>query len=159
MKKLIYVLLFTLFTMSSVFGDELSDQIGDDIIHEYQVQKHDTLMIIGFKIYGDYRMWKELHKLNPQLKGKSLSVANVKTIKYKTPKKYFEWRPKGNPYLIKKGDSLSKISLKKYSTTQKWKDIYRNNKPLIRWPNLIFAGFTIFYIPEKKPVETISRLH
>ena len=56
---------------------------------------------------------------------------------------------RGLPYLIKEGDSLASISLDKYETLNKWRYIYNNNKPLIKDPNLIFAGFTLYYIPER----------
>lgn len=31
---------------------------------QYHVQKGDTLMIVAFKIYGDYRKWKDLREWN-----------------------------------------------------------------------------------------------
>ena len=50
----------------------------------------------------------------------------------------------GNPYLIKSGDTLGKISNTTYGTIKYWKNIWNNNKPLIKDPNKIFAGFTIY---------------
>ena len=40
------------------------------------------------------------------------------------------------------------ISKKKYGTPVRWKSIWDNNKPMIKDPNLIFAGFTLYYIPD-----------
>jgi nucleoid-associated protein YgaU len=40
--------------------------------------------------------------------------------------------------------------MEKYGTTRKWKKIYKNNEPLVRDPNLIFAGFTLYYLPQRK---------
>ena len=57
--------------------------------------------------------------------------------------------PNGTPYMVKTGDTLQIISMDKYGTTRKWKSIYENNRPLIRNPNLIFAGFTIYYQPTR----------
>lgn len=31
---------------------------------EYEVQKNDTLMLVAFKIYGDYRKWKDIKDWN-----------------------------------------------------------------------------------------------
>jgi nucleoid-associated protein YgaU len=56
----------------------------------------------------------------------------------------FSWAPEGNKYLIKVGDSLGIISDTTYGTSKYWKNIWTNNKPLIKDPNRIYAGFTIF---------------
>ncbi len=112
----------------------------------YTVKRGETLMMAAFNIYGDYRKWKDLRDLN----GMSSSVVNEgAVIRYKKPASEFVWNPEGLPYLIKNGDSLVSISNDKYGTTNKWKLIYNNNRPLIKDPNLIFAGFTLYYIPER----------
>ena len=33
-----------------------------------------------------------------------------------------------------------------------WKNIWNNNKPLIRDPNKIFAGFTLYYLENGRDV-------
>lgn len=108
---------------------------------EYTVGKNETLMMIAFKLYGDYGKWKDLSDYN-QLKSNKLSQGQK--IKYIAPEVVFEWNPQGNPYLIKKQDTLGLISDKTYGTTKEWKNIWENNKPLIKDPNKIFAGFTIY---------------
>jgi hypothetical protein len=47
--------------------------------------------------------------------------------------------------MIKNGETLGTISNSVYQTPKKWKAIWENNKPLIRNPNVIFAGFTLYY--------------
>ncbi len=111
---------------------------------EYQLQKNETLMMAAFKIYGDYRKWKDIKAWN---KGKKLGVGA--TFKYYVPEQAFGWQPSGVPYLVKTGDTLQVISKDKYGTVKKWKSIYENNRPLIIDPNLIFAGFTIYYVPAR----------
>lgn len=112
---------------------------------KYQVQKGETLMMIAFKIYGDYRKWKDLKEWN---QGQLVSKIGPGTVlKYYTPEQTFAWQPSGLPHMVKTGDNLGTISMEKYGTSKKWKNIYENNRPLIRDPNLIFAGFTIYYIP------------
>lgn len=111
----------------------------------YRVQKGDTLMMIAFKIYGDYRKWKDIRVWNKDVKKVSEGVE----LKYHVPDQKFGWMPNGLPYLVKTGDTLQIISMDKYGTTRKWKSIYDNNRPLIRDPNLIFAGFTIYYQPTR----------
>jgi nucleoid-associated protein YgaU len=113
----------------------------------YEVRKNETLMIIAFNLYGDYRRWKELRDMNSgALNGKN-DVYPGMEIKYMNPETTFEYQAQGNPYLIVRGDTLGLISNKTYGTKRYWKDIWKNNEVLIRDPNKIYAGFTI-YTPE-----------
>jgi nucleoid-associated protein YgaU len=113
----------------------------------YHVQKGDTLMLIAHKIYGDYRKWKEIKELNKaKIKGK---LSDDMELKYYIPTDAPDWKPEGLAYLVKTGDTLGTIAVDKYGTSKKWKFIYENNRPLIRDPNLIFAGFTIYYKPTR----------
>jgi len=120
-------------------------------IAEYQVKKGDTLMLIAFNLFGDYRKWKELKSLN----GFDGALREGMVVKYYKPAQEFTWRPEGLPYLIKSGDTLGTISKDKYGTTKKWKSIYDNNQPLIRDPNLIFSGFTIYYLAGDRDVASM----
>jgi len=43
-------------------------------------------------------------------------------------------------YIVKKGDTLQKISNKFYGTTKKWKKIYEANKKTLKAPDLIKKG-------------------
>ena len=119
---------------------EMSGSYGN-----YTVKRGDTLMLIAFKIYGDYTKWRSIANLNPG--SQRLSVGSV--IKFQKPKRRFSWNPEGLPHLIRNGDTLGTISSDKYGTPKRWKNIWNNNRPLIRDPNLIFAGFTVYYIPDE----------
>lgn len=114
---------------------------------DYTVKSGETLMMIAFQIYGDYRKWKDLAEINGV---DSTQLRSGMTIKYNMPDSAFVWNPDGLPYLIKMGDTLGTISEDKYGTAAKWRKIYNNNRPLVRDPNLIFAGFTLYYIPERE---------
>ena len=46
--------------------------------------------------------------------------------------------------VIKRGDTLGTISSDTYGTMKFWRNIWDNNRPLIKDPNVIFAGFTIY---------------
>lgn len=117
---------------------------------EYQVQLGDTLMMIGFKLFGDYRTWKQLKEWN---KLSSMELKKGMMIKYRPMMNdTFSWRPNGEAHLVKKGEYLGSISFDKYGTSRRWKEIFENNRPLLRDPNLIFAGFTIYYVPDKRSV-------
>lgn len=119
---------------------EMSGSYGN-----YTVKRGDTLMLIAFKIYGDYTKWRSIANLNPGTS--SLSVGSV--IKFQKPTRRFSWDPEGLPHLIRNGETLGTISNQKYGTMSRWKSIWNNNRPLIKDPNLIFAGFTVYYIPNE----------
>lgn len=110
---------------------------------EYVVQKNDTLMWIAFKIYGDYAMWKKIANMNP---GATSGISVGQVLRYNPPMREFNWNPQGNPYLIKRGDTLGLISKSVYGNSGKWRSIYNNNRPMIKNPNIIFAGFTLYYL-------------
>jgi nucleoid-associated protein YgaU len=114
-------------------------------VKEYRVQKGETLMQIAFKLYGDISKWKELKKLNGSKLSKNSALRNNMALKYYAPASPFVWNPEGNPYMIKNGETLGIISNNVYHTPKKWKAIYENNKPLIKNPNVIYAGFTLYY--------------
>lgn len=118
----------------------------------YQVQKNETLMMIAFKLYGDYGKWKELANYNRDaLKGSTVVNAGM-NLKYMAPAEEFVWNPEGLPYLIRTGDTLGVISNSVYQTPKKWKLIWDNNRPLIKDPNKIFAGFTLYYLESGRDV-------
>lgn len=121
-------------------------QMGDTKM--YTVEENDTLMLVSFKLYGDYRMWKRIAALNSDKLAGGTALTKGMQLKYNPPVTEFVWSPKGNPYLIQNGDSLSKISNKVYGNWKWWNKIYDNNKPMIKDPNLIFAGFTLYYMKE-----------
>lgn len=43
-------------------------------------------------------------------------------------------------YVVKKGDTLQKISNKMYGTTRRWKEIYEANKDILESPDLLKPG-------------------
>jgi nucleoid-associated protein YgaU len=128
-----------------------STQLSEDMM-EYKVQKNETLMMIAFKLYGDYGWWKKLAAWNSEaLKGGQIVLAG-QTLKYMAPSEEFLWNPQGLPYLIRTGDTLGLISKSVYQTSKKWKLIWENNRPMIKNADLIFAGFTIYYLENGREV-------
>ena len=116
---------------------------GDEGV--YTVEKGDTLMLISFKLYGDYSKWKTIQNLNPTIESYDRLQTGTQLTIVK-PSEAFSWQPSGNPYLIRRNDTLRKISTNLYETPRNWKHLYEHNKPLIKDPNIIFAGFTIYYL-------------
>jgi nucleoid-associated protein YgaU len=121
-------------------------------VKQYTVQKNETLMMIAFKLYGDYGRWKDIAGQNREmLKGSTIPRAGM-TLNYEAPAEEFVWNPQGNPYLIKTGDTLGAISKEVYADMKKWKLLWENNRPLIKDPNKIYAGFTIYYLENGREV-------
>lgn len=116
----------------------------------YEVQREDTLMLISYKLYGHHREWKNIYQINKNILKNPSGLRAGMQLQYYPPQTPPQ-TPSGNPYLIKSGDSLSLIAGKVYGNIKLWRPIYKNNSQSISDPNLIFAGFTIYY-PEKGQV-------
>jgi len=130
---------------STSSGSADGSGIGDAT---YKVQPNETLMLIAFKLYGDYSKWKEIASLNQdKLKGNNL-ISTGMDLRYNSQGAGFSWNPQGKEHVVQRGDTLSLISNQYYGTLKKWKMIWENNKPLIKDPNKIFIGFTVF-VPEE----------
>ncbi len=114
-------------------------------IGTYDGQDGDTLMLIAFKLYGDYRLWHRIKAANPDLDPDG--DLNGQKIRYPVPAEKFVWEKKGDPYLIRSGDTLGKISNHLYQTPRHWQALWDNNRPMIQDPDLIFTGFTLYYLP------------
>ena len=110
----------------------------------YTVRPGDTLMLIAFKVYRDYSKWRKIANKNSGKLGPNNSVSVGMQLMYDEPAEKIAWNPQGNPYLIRGGDTLGSISKDTYGTMSYWKNIWHNNEPLIKNPNKIFAGFTIY---------------
>lgn len=138
--------------LSDVQEDNLSFDSSELSIDEqliqkslYKIEEGETLMLISFKIYGDYSRWREIKKLNPKSSFKAGELIN-----YQMPDEVFTWEPLGEQYLVRNKDTLQIISRKLYDTTRKWPELFQNNRPLLKDPDKIYVGFTIFYIPDTK---------
>jgi nucleoid-associated protein YgaU len=132
--------------MPEVKPETIAVEDGPRKIKIYKVKKGETLMQIAFKLYGDINRWSDLKKLNQEKVSRDKTLATNMSIKYEAPETEFVWNPVGEPYLINNGETLGVISNNVYQTPKKWKSIWENNKPLIKNPNIIYAGFTLYYI-------------
>jgi phage tail protein X len=122
---------------------------------KYTVQRGDTLMLISFKVYGDYSKWKVLLELNKDILQNGSNLEAGIELNYVADKNDFE-TPQGLPYLIKNADTLTKISFKVYGKTRWWDEIYFNNQRMIRDPNKLYSGFVIYY-PEVESLEIVQK--
>lgn len=136
---------------------ETSETFSEESFETYTVLEGETLMWIAFKLYGDYRDWRKLKKWNKNiLDYQDLPEIGAK-LKYQPLQTASNWRAQGNPYLVLRGDTLFKVSKKVYEGQGLlWKSIWANNQVQIRDPNLIFAGFTLFYLPYEEVKRDIA---
>ncbi len=111
----------------------------------YEVQENDTLMLISWKLFGDYKKWKQLKTMNSDILEGGTKVRKGQYLFYYPPEVEYDYNPVGSPFLIRKGDTLGKISHRVYEDKKHWQAIWYNNRDLIRDPDLIFAGFTLYY--------------
>lgn len=118
---------------------------GSGSMETYTVKSGDTLMKIAFSIYGDIDRWKDLQDWNSAKLKKANALAKGMKLQYETPMTPFTAEEHAHSYLIKKGDTLANIADEVYGKKMKYKKLQNYNKNLIRNPNRIFAGFTIFY--------------
>lgn len=111
----------------------------------YTVRAGDTLMRIAFETCGDLYKWKEIYEANrDQIKDPNLIVPGA-VLKVPHPNSSTAVAHNGEKHLIKSGETLGTISNEVYGTPHKWKKIFENNRDLIKDPNLIFAGFFVYY--------------
>lgn len=110
----------------------------------YVVRSGDTLMKIAFELYTDIGKWQDIAEWNNIASG---ALVPGMTLKYKMYVEKYQWNPTGTPYLILQGDTLGKISNSVYGTSGRYLDIFNNNRPLIKNPDRIYAGFTLYYKP------------
>jgi nucleoid-associated protein YgaU len=133
--------------IKSELPETVADNANSDAgkVMSYKVLKGETLMQIAFKIYGDVSKWKDIKQMNGAKFSKNSALRANMELKYKAPERLFVWNPEGTPYMIKTGETLGTISNSVYQSPKKWKKIWENNKPLIKNPNVIYAGFTLYY--------------
>jgi len=113
---------------------------------DYTVKNGDTLMKISFAKYGNIYRWREIYESNQSRISNfnNLVAGTVLTIQ---GVEYVVITKNGVPYLIRRGDTLVKISKSVYGVSEKWRAIWKNNPELIENPNKIYAGFTLYYVP------------
>lgn len=122
--------------------------LGPMAAGEYSVQRGDTLMKIAFETYGDIYKWKSIYDANRDKIQDPSRIPAGTVLKVEKPVQPVAIERNGEKYQIQTGDTLGKISKNVYGTPGKWKTIWNNNKQLIHDPNKIFAGFSLYYVPE-----------
>lgn len=129
---------------------EEEDNWEEPVVQEdttYTVQPGDTLMYIAYKKYGDYTKWRSIANMNGMNRAQA-ELSEGMTLKLDAAMVTELPELTGQAYVIKKGDTLSKISQKEYGTIERWKDLWKHNSVMIKDPDLIFAGFQMHLLPD-----------
>jgi nucleoid-associated protein YgaU len=134
---------------SEVDSEKLSP-IEEGKIVIYRVKSGDTLMKISFETYANVYRWREIYRLNKGRIQNPMALVKGMELKIRAPKRAVVISRNGKSYLIEKGATLSKISRQVYGDMALWPKIWENNRQLIRDPNLIYAGFSLYYLPPEK---------
>jgi hypothetical protein len=128
-------------------GTSLVTILTEDF-REYTVEQGDTLMLISYKLFGDWRLWRHFEEWNPDITRRAHQLKSGESLRYDFSFIVDRHTPRGLPYLVVEGDTLGKISHNVYNDHgERWQAIFENNRYQIYDPNLIFAGFTLYYIP------------
>ena len=102
-------------------------------------------MKIAFETFGDAFKWRRIAEANSdQISDPNRIKVGVR-LKITKPGSPVAVSRNGEQYLIRQGDTLGTISKDVYGSKQKWKRIWENNPELIKDPNKIFAGFSLYY--------------
>lgn len=113
----------------------------------YTVQAGDTLMYVAYKKYGDYSKWRSIAQMNG-MSGGQAQLEEGMTLQLDPAMVTQVPELEGRAYVIKRGDTLSKISQREYGSIERWKDLWRHNSVMIKDPDLIFAGFQMHLLPD-----------
>ena len=126
----------------------ISESVGPTTEGSYTVQKGDTLMKIAYETYGNVYRWKAIYEANRDKISDPNRVPSGVVLKIDKPNEPVNVERNGERYEIRRGDTLGKISNNVYGTPGKWKKLWENNRQLIRDPNKIFAGFSLYYVAD-----------
>jgi len=95
-------------------------------------------MKISYAKYGSIFRWKEIYAANRSVLSDFNKIPIGATILIHGVE-FIVFEKNGEPYLIRKGDTLVRIAEKLYGNQARWRDLWLNNKRLIRNPNRIYA--------------------
>lgn len=110
----------------------------------YKVRPGDTLMKISYAKYGSIFRWREIFEANRTLL-KDFNKLEIGSVLVIHGVEFVVFEKNGEPYLIRRGDTLRTISQKLYGSPDQWRALWKNNQRLIANPNRIYAGFILYY--------------
>ena len=118
----------------------------------HRITTTDSLPSIAMRYYGsaEPEIIEGIRLANPILsqggfrEGTKLVIPPLEVVQ-QTPVEVYANTPAGKEriYVVRPGDTLSKIAARKYGNSNKWRAIFKANKDKIRKPSAIRVGMTI----------------
>lgn len=113
----------------------------------YIIKRGDNLYKIAKENFCHYKYWKEIYKLNKKVIKKPNYIYPGQKLIMPDTKKPIE-KIETETYIIKKGDTLSKLSRKIYNKPL-WRKLYKLNKNILKNPHYIYPGQSLI-LPKLK---------
>ncbi|MBC8160832.1 MAG: LysM peptidoglycan-binding domain-containing protein [Roseiflexaceae bacterium] len=124
-------------------------------VRSYVVQRGDTLSAIALRVYGNASLWPQIYAANRSVIGANPDLifpsqrytvsghTSGSVVRPYLPVRAVTPAPPGQPYTVKKGDSMRGIALGYYNNELRWKEIYNANKALIPDPDNLRIGIKL----------------
>ncbi len=131
---------------------EMEEISPDEKMASYKVRKGDTLMKIAHHLYGDVSRWRDILSWNQDIISKSTDLSIGSQLKFVDTNRFYVKKLK-HSYLIQEGNTLGGIAARLYGQFSKWQKLQNYNSRLIRDPNIIYAGFLLYYSISKQELK------
>lgn len=133
MKKVMFAFILISFLLSGVaFGQakKLTKTEADNLLQECQAKESELRVKIDKEQSAISALKSDIASLRSQVQAMENQIVELK-------------KPKYDIYVVKDGDTLSKIAHEVYGKSNRWKDIYEANRDVIKNPEFIYPGWKL----------------
>lgn len=133
MKKVMFAFILISFLLSGVaFGQakKLTKTEADNLLQECQAKESELRVKIDEEQSAISALKGDIASLRSQVQDLENQIVELK-------------KPKYDIYVVKDGDTLSKIAHEVYGKSNRWKDIYEANRDVIKNPEFIYPGWKL----------------
>ena len=109
----------------------------------YLVRPSDTLSRIAERYLGDPARWRELYARNRNLLRSPDVIRPGDRLRLPPDAIGLPLAPPERTYTVARGDSLTRIAAAELGDPGRWPELYRQNRGLIRSPDLLQPGWTL----------------
>jgi nucleoid-associated protein YgaU len=133
MKKVMFAFILSSFLLSgAAFGQakKLTKTEADNLLQECQTKESELRAKIDEEQSAISALKGDIANLRSQVQALENQIAELK-------------KPKYDIYVVKDGDTLSKIAHEVYGKSNRWKDVYEANRDVIKNPEFIYPGWKL----------------
>lgn len=133
MKKVMFAFILISFLLSGVaFGQakKLTKTEADTLLQECQAKESELRAKIDEEQSAISALKSDIANLRSRVQALENQIAELK-------------KPKYDIYVVKDGDTLSKIAHEVYGKSNRWKDLYQANRDVIKNPEFIYPGWKL----------------